>query len=90
MKYSIKAEGSDLRIAVEKVGGKQAQLTEELKECAEGRCSCPTPQYGKLESIEIRPGSDKVEIALKAKPGEKIDQTDIEKCLEHTVKKVDG
>ncbi len=88
MKYSIKAKGSDLKITVEQAGSKQAQLMEELKECAEGRCSCPTPQYGKLESIEIKPSNDKVDIALKAKPGEKIDQVDIDKCLEHTAKKI--
>lgn len=88
MKYSIKAKGADLKISVEQVGGKQAQLMQELKECAEGRCSCPTPQYEKLESIKIVPGSDKVDIALKAKPGEKIDQADIDKCLEQTSKKI--
>ncbi len=88
MKYSIKTKGSDLKISVEQVEGKQAQLMEELKECAEGRCSCPTPQYSKLESIQIKPSADGVDIALKAKAGEKIDQADIAECLDHTAKKV--
>lgn len=88
MKYSIKEEGSDLKIAVEQIGGKQSQVLQELKECAEGRCSCPTPQYDKLEAIEINAGNDKIDIGLKAKAGQKIDESDINKCLEHTAKKV--
>ncbi len=90
MKYLIKPEGSDLKITVEQLGDKQAALMEELKACAEGRCSCPTPQYSKLEAIDIKPGTDKVEIALKAKPGEKIDQADIAKCLEETTTKAES
>ncbi len=88
MKYSIKHEGSDLNITVQQLGDKQAALMEELKACAEGRCSCPTPQYSKLQAIDIKPGTDKVEIALKPKPGEKIEQADIAKCLDHTAKKL--
>ncbi len=88
MKYSIESKGSDVKITVEQVGNKQSGLMAEFKECAEGRCSCPTPQYAKVEAIEIKPGRDRVDIALKAKPGQEIDQADINKCLEHTAKKV--
>ncbi len=90
MKYSIQKKASELKITVEDARDKQSRLIEELKECAEGRCSCPTPQYAKLEAIEIQQAADKVEIALKAKRGEKIDQADIDKCLEHTAKKIGG
>lgn len=88
MKYSIKPDSTGLSIRVEQVGGKQEQLLDEFKECAEGRCACPTAQYGKLESIEIEPGPDKIDIKLKVQAGQKLEQGDIEKCLQHTTAKV--
>ena len=88
MRYSVKGDGSNLKILVEDVGAKQAELMKELNECAEGRCSCPTPQYAKVESMQITPGSDQLTITLKAKPGQEIDQEDINRCLEHTTQKV--
>ena len=88
MKYSIKEKGSGLDITVEGIGDKQPKLMAELNECAEGRCSCPTPQYSKVEAIQIKPGNDKVDITLKAKPGEKIDPADISKCLDATAYKI--
>lgn len=88
MRYSVKGDGSNMKILVADVGAKQAELMKELNECAEGRCSCPTPQYAKVESMQITPGSDQLTITLKAKPGEEIDQEDINRCLEHTTRKV--
>ena len=88
MRYSVKGDGSNVKILVEDVGAKQAELMKELNECAEGRCSCPTPQYAKVESMQITPGRNQLIITLKAKPGEEIDQVDINTCLEHTTQKV--
>ena len=88
MKYSVKPDRSGLNIRVEQVGTRQKQLLEEFKECAEGRCTCPTAQYEKLESIEIAPGPDRIDIKLKAQAGQSIEQGDIETCLEHTTAKV--
>lgn len=73
-----------MSVCVEQVGTKQKQLLEKFKDCAEGRCTCPATQYGKVESIEIAPGPEKIDIKLKAQAGQKIGQGDIEKCLEHT------
>ncbi len=76
MKYSVQGDGSNLKITVKEVGDKQADLMKELNECVGGRCSCPTPQYAKVQDT------------LTAKPGEAIDQADIDKCLEHMTRKV--
>jgi len=88
VKYSVKSDDSGLNIRLEQVGTKQKELLEEFKECAEGRCTCPSAQYGKLESIEIAPGPDRIDIKLKAQAGQSIEQDDIEKCLQHTTAKV--
>ncbi len=88
MKYSVEGEGSNVKITVEEVGSKQAELMEGFTACAEGRCSCPTTQYAKVESVQITPGKDRLSITLKANPGEEIDQADINNCLEDTTRKV--
>jgi hypothetical protein len=41
-----------------------------------------------MEKIDVVPGQGGVAIDLKAKSGETIDRTDIERCLEHTAKLV--
>jgi hypothetical protein len=88
LKYSIKGDGSNVKITVKEVGNKEADLMKELNECAEGRCSYPTPQYPKVQEMQIASGADQVVVTLTAKPGETIDQADINKCLEHTARKV--
>ena len=90
MKYSVDGDGANVKILVEDVGPKQAELMRELQECASGRCSCPTPQYAKVESMQVSPGADDLTITLKAKSGEAIDQGDINRCLEHTTRKAVG
>ncbi|HEV2438562.1 MAG TPA: hypothetical protein VGX97_00680 [bacterium] len=89
MKYSVQGDGSTVAIRVEQVGSKQADLLREFNECAEGHCSCPTSQYEKVESMQITPGGDQLSITLRAKPGETIEHGDIQKCLEHTTRKVE-
>jgi hypothetical protein len=88
MNYSVKGDGSTVNITVKEVGNKQADLMKELNECAEGRCSCPTPQYAKVQKMQIASTADQLVVTLTAKPGETIDQADIDKCLDHTTRKV--
>lgn len=90
MKYSVQSDGSNVKITVGDAGAKQAALLKEFNECAEGRCTCPTPQYEKVESMQIMRGPDELSITLTAKPGEAIDQDDINRCLEHTTRKVEN
>ncbi|HLY24001.1 MAG TPA: hypothetical protein VKT83_16160 [bacterium] len=89
MKYSVEGDGSNIKITVKAVGTKQADLMNGLNECAEGRCSCPTPQYAKVQTMQVAPSADQVIVTLTAKPGETIDQADISTCLDHTTRKVE-
>lgn len=87
MEYKIFEEVSKLSIKVEKLAGNQDKVLAALQECAEGRCSCPTNQYEKLDSIDILPGKDSINITLETKAGESIDSAEIDKCLQYTVEK---
>ena len=78
-------EGEDaLRIGIEGLGDKQPLVLKALQECAQGRCTCPTAQYEKLESVEITPGADGIQVALVPRAGETIDRQAIDKCLGYT------
>ncbi len=86
VKVNVSEDGAGLRIKIDQLGTKQAKVLEALQECSEGRCTCPTSQYEKLESVEIAPADDGINIALKPKSGETIDRQAIDKCLEYTAR----
>lgn len=88
MKHTIETTGEGLRISALVASEKQKELLEEFAKCAAGTCSCPTPQYGKVQSIDIKPQPAGVTVDLQVKPGEVIDVADIEQCLEHTARQI--
>jgi len=90
MKRSIVQTGEGLRIKASVCPEKQKQLIEEFIKCAAGTCSCPTPQYEKLQSIDVSAQATGVTVNLKVKPGEAIDVADIERCLDHTAQQIGG
>ena len=45
-----------------------AELLEAFAECHEGGCSCPTDEYLKVATMEVRPTEDRIAIRLEAKP----------------------
>ena len=83
--YRIDETEGGIAIELTNVGERQAAMLESLGECAEGRCSCPTDEYEKVAAMEVRPSADRIEIQLAAKPGERLDTTEIAACLDYTV-----
>jgi hypothetical protein len=84
-KYTISATGPKVSIELTEVAGRQAELLEAFGECQEGRCSCPTDEYRKVATMEVRPTGDRIAIKLQAKPGTSLDATEIAACLDYTV-----
>ena len=88
MKKDIKADTDGLTIEISEIQGKDKQLIEAFQECQEGRCSCPTNEYSKLESLEIKQTEGKINLRLSSKKNEVFDSAEIGKCLDYTEKKV--
>lgn len=88
MKYKIEEEQNGINIEVSETKGKQDKLLEAFQECQEGRCTCPTQEYTKLEALEIEKEEDTIHLHLKSKPGKEFDISEINKCLEYTENKV--
>lgn len=85
--YRIKQQATGLEIEVDVAEDQQPRLLEAFRECQEGRCSCPTDEYQKLESLEIRPDQAGIKLHLRPKPGTRFDPAEIDRCLRHTVTK---
>lgn len=85
IEYKIDATGATVAVQITGTGEKQGELLQAFGECAEGRCSCPTDEYEKLAAMDVRPGDDRIDIRLEAKPGASLDASEIEACLHYTV-----
>ncbi len=88
VKTQITATQNGVEVDITDVQGKEEQLLEAFHECSEGRCTCPTEEYKKMESLEVTDSDDAIQLSLKAKEGEQIDTKEIEKCLDYTRKRI--
>ncbi len=87
MEAKIKPTENGIEINVTDLEGKKDQLLEAFEECKEGRCTCPTQEYQKVESVDIVEADESIQLSVKAKPDQQIDTAEIEKCLEYTKKR---
>ncbi len=88
MKYKVESTENEVNIEVSETKGKQEKLLQAFQECQEGRCTCPTQEYTKLDSLEIESDENTIKLKLKSKPDVKFDESEIGKCLEYTKGKV--
>ncbi len=88
MEAEIKKIEKGIEIDVTDLEGKRDQLLEAFQECSEGRCTCPTNEYQKLETLEVIDAGAAIQLSLRAKPNEQIDTTEIEKCFEYTKQRI--
>jgi hypothetical protein len=89
MKRSVVKKTDGLEIEVSDVEGKEDQFLEAFQECAEGRCTCPTQEYTKLEQLHVEQGSRGITLRLVAKKPRQLDQAEIERCLDYTQERVE-
>lgn len=90
MKYSVDEHEKGVDISVEGVENKKEKLLEAFQECQEGRCSCPTEEYKKMESLDMEHDDQNIQLHLTSKEGQKINKAEIEKCLEYTTRRLES
>jgi hypothetical protein len=88
-RYRIDEDEAAVSIELTELAGRQEKLLQAFRECQEGRCTCPTEEYRKVASIEIHTDEHRIAIRLTSKPGQRLDRSEIDACLDHTVGKVD-
>ena len=79
----IKEVPEGLLVEISDPADRRQALLETFTACREGRCSCPTDEYGKLESLEVEEGDGGLRVRLRAKAGETFQVSEIERCLEY-------
>lgn len=84
MKHEISKHSDGLDIKINGADADKQQLVEAFHECQEGRCSCPTQEYKKLEDLRIEATDSGITLRLKSKSGTQFEQAEIERCLEYT------
>ena len=84
MKYKVESAENEVNIEVTETKENQDKLLQAFQECQEGRCTCPTQEYSKLDSLVIESDEDTIKLKLKSKPDVKFDESEIGKCLEYT------
>ena len=89
MKYKIDEVGDGIDIKIDDLDGKQETLLEALQQCQQGRCSCPTDEYKKLESLDIKQTENGLKLHLKSTSGTQFDKNEINRCLDHTTEQLD-
>lgn len=72
--------GSSLIVNLENVADQKAVL-ETIQGCADGNCACSTDEYQKVETMQILPGPDSIQLNIEVKAGEVIDPNCISECL---------
>ena len=83
MESRIKEVPEGLLVEISGPADRREVLLETFAACREGRCSCPTDEYGKLESLEVEEGDGGLRVRLRAKAGETFQVSEIERCLEY-------
>ena len=87
-RFRIDEDEAAVSIELTELAGKRVELLEAFRECQEGRCTCPTEEYRKVASMDVDADEDRIAIRLEGKPGERLDSSEIDTCLTHTVGKV--
>lgn len=92
MKTSIKEKNDHIIVNIDKVEDKKDEILKNLNDCKEGKCSCPTNEYDKLNNLDIIINNEMNEIILDLEPkkGQRLAVSEIEKCLDYTAKKIQG
>ena len=72
--------GSSLVVNIDDVPDKNAIL-ETIQGCADGSCACSTDEYQKIESMQIVPAANSIQLNIEVKVGEIIDPNCISECL---------
>jgi len=88
MKTKIVSRKDGIEIQIADAGSHADELMAAFKQCQEGRCSCPSQEYVKVESLHVEQSQAGIRLSVKSKVGQEIDVGEIEKCLEHTKNRI--
>ena len=86
----MKEKNNHIIVNIYNVADKKELILQNLNDCKEGRCSCPTNEYAKLNKLDIQINEELNEIVLDLEPkmDQKIALSEIKKCLDYTANNI--
>lgn len=83
--YQLESMPEVLTIVVHAEGRNIRQILSRFEDCKNGRCSCPTEEYKKLEKMDMNVQDNQITLKLKPRVNTIFDIDEIKKCLEFTI-----
>jgi hypothetical protein len=84
MKYKIEKKSGRLEIKIVELQGDEKHYLEAFNDCQTGRCTCPSQEYKKLDSMQVEHKDGVISLQLNSKEGTQFDEVEIERCLART------
>lgn len=85
MKYRIEETATGLSVEVTEAGDAAERVVDAFRACQVGQCGCPSTEYVKVEAMDMERSRERIHVTMKAKPGERIEKDQVERCLEFTL-----
>jgi hypothetical protein len=67
-RYRIAEDEAAVSIEVTELAGRQNERLDAFRECQEGRCTCPTEEYRKVDFMDVDADQDRIAIRVESKP----------------------
>ena len=80
MEITSSQSGSSLVVNIDNVADKNAIL-ETIQGCVDGNCACSSDEYQKVETMQILPSVNSIQLNIEVKAGEVIDPNCISECF---------
>lgn len=89
MKSRISSHENGIDIDLAGAEDQIVEVEKSFQDCRAGRCSCPSAEYEKIESLEIDKSKNNIRVSIKTRAGENVDVKAIASCLEYTLNRAE-
>ncbi|MDX1690910.1 MAG: hypothetical protein R3290_07800 [Acidimicrobiia bacterium] len=77
----VRSRGNDLEVDIPDPGPARAAIADTLQRCCEGRCSCPTEEVRKVDSLDVEDGTGSLHLTFHPRSGERLDVVEIDRAV---------
>lgn len=83
--YEIVKEDKNVEINIKTNDYDKEKLLEYFNNCKDGKCTCPTEEYYKIETMNINENNGYLNISLNPKIDEELNVDELSECVNYTL-----
>jgi len=84
MRFHVEKRGSEFRIRIESLAGREHEVLEAIRECRKRSAwACPSGECVNIGTMDARADEGAVLLTLAPRPGEELSEPAIEECLRY-------